>query len=87
MLHYLDKSYGSWSINEKQHLAFKKPGEAGPFSALAKTYNDQVTAMNKLQNDIKAVADPSSVAASVPSASPAASGTPVSPAPAASATP
>ncbi len=87
MLAYLDKSYGSWSVNAAQHLTFKKPGEAGPFSALTKTYNDQVTAASKLLSDIRAVADPNSVATSVPSASPAASGVPVSPAPAASPTP
>ncbi len=88
MLAYLDKSYGSWSVNEKQHLTFKKPGDAAPFSALAKTYSEQVAAINKLQNDIKATADPNS-AATTPAASPAASGAPVSPAasPVASATP
>ncbi len=94
MLAYLDKSYGNWSVNEKQHLTFKKPGDAAPFSALAKTYSEQVAAISKLQNDIKATADPNSVATTTPAASPAASGAPVSPAvaspaasPVASATP
>ncbi len=86
ILAYLDKSYGSWSINAAGKLSFKA-GAAGPFNALAKTYNDQADAINKLQAEIKATVDPNGT----PSGSPAAAGaTPVAsvaaPSPAASVT-
>ncbi len=69
LLGYLDKNYGSWSVNAQQHLTFK-PGVSAAFNAIGKKYNDQATAMVNLQNEIKAIVDPN---ATPPGASPAGS--------------
>ena len=102
LLAYLDKTFGGWSVNPAQHLAFKKPADSAAFSAMQKTYSAQVADMSKLQAAIKATADPNSVPAAAASPSPATAAAPgaasptpgagtapgsPSPVPAASATP
>ena len=79
MLAYLEKTYGSWSINAAQHLVFKKSADAAPFAALGKMYNEQETARVKLQTEIKAIVDPNATPAA-PLASPAAASPSSSPA-------
>ena len=54
MLAYLDSKFGSWSVSADKHLIFKKAADGSPFSALAKTYGEQVTALNKLRDEINA---------------------------------
>lgn len=76
MLAYLDKIFGIWSINAAQHLVFKKATDAAPYTALSKTYSDQVTAMNKLQGEIKASGDPATAAPTTSAASPASAAAP-----------
>ncbi|MBE7219874.1 MAG: hypothetical protein INR64_15495 [Caulobacteraceae bacterium] len=88
LLAYLEKTYGSWSVNAQQHLTFK-PGVAAPFNAIAKTYNDQAAAINQLQTAIKAAVNPNNVAPGASPAVPAAAASvpPASVAPSPSATP
>ena len=82
MLEYLDSKFGAWSVNAEKHIVFKKSADGNPFSALAKTYSEQVTSLNKLRDEINAneAADPtassSATAAGATSATPAASATP-----------
>ncbi len=54
MLGYLDSKFGAWSVNAEKHLVFKKPADGNPFSALAKTYGEQVASQNKLRDEINA---------------------------------
>ena len=81
MLEYLDSKFGAWSVNPEKHIVFKKPADGNPFSALAKTYGEQVTSLNKLRDEINAngAADPTLSSAATTGAA--------TPAPAASATP
>ena len=74
MLAYLGSTFGSWSINAEKHIVFKKTSEAGPFSALAKTYSEQVASLGKLRDEVNtSTADPtaSSPAAGSPTPTPA----------------
>ncbi len=81
MLEYLDSKFGAWSVNAEKHIVFKKSAEGSPFTALAKTYSEQVTSLNKLRDEINAngAADPTLSSA-------ATTGT-TAPTPAATATP
>ncbi len=83
ILGYLDSTFGGWSVNAEKHIVFKKTADGTPFNALLKTYNEQITALNKFKEEINANAsDPTAPAASpgaspvAPAASPAASAAP-----------
>ena len=82
MLEYLDSKFGAWSVNAEKHLVFKKPAEGNPFSALAKTYSEQVTSLNKLRDEVNAneAADPTASSSATTTGA-------ASPVPAAGATP
>lgn len=83
MLAYLDSKFGAWSVNAEKHIVFKKAADGAGFNALAKTYGEQATALNKLRDEVNV--NPDATDPTVSSA--AATGAATTPAPAASAAP
>ena len=74
MLEYLDSKFGAWSVNADKHIVFKKSADGAPFTTLAKSYSEQVVALNKLRDEVNAneSVDPTAASAAAGAASPAA---------------
>lgn len=78
MLDYLESKFGAWSVNAEKHIVFKKSADGSPFSALAKTYSEQITSANKLRDEINVneTADPTASSATTGTTTPTSATTP-----------